>query len=53
LKKLKTVNTDTILVDANLGISYPMQSVVDGHLGIEPLDINWQKYPADGKKGSR
>jgi hypothetical protein len=29
-----------------------MQLVVDGHLGIEPLDINWQKFPADGKNGS-
>jgi hypothetical protein len=39
-----------ILVDANLAISYPMQLVVDGHFGIKPLDIDWQKYPADGKK---
>jgi hypothetical protein len=30
-------NTDTILADANLAIGYPMQSVVDGHLGIELL----------------
>jgi hypothetical protein len=30
-----------------------MQSVVDGHLGIKPLDIDWQKYPADGKNDSR
>jgi hypothetical protein len=33
-------NTDTILADANLAIGYLMQSVVDGHLGIELLDIN-------------
>jgi hypothetical protein len=25
----------------------PLQSVVDGYLGIEQLDIDWQKYPAD------
>jgi hypothetical protein len=24
-----------------------MQSTVDGHLRIDPLDINWQELPAD------
>ncbi len=45
-------DTDIILADANLAIGYPMQLVVDGHLGIEPLDIDWQKFPANGKNGS-
>jgi hypothetical protein len=30
-----------------LSSGYPLQSVVDGYLGIEQLDIDWQKYPAD------
>jgi hypothetical protein len=30
-----------------------LQSVVDGHLGIERLDIDWQKFPADGKNGNQ
>jgi hypothetical protein len=30
-----------------------MQLVVDSHLGNEPLDIHWQKYPADGENGSQ
>jgi hypothetical protein len=33
--------------------SVTMQSVVDGHLGIKPLDISWQKFPTDGKNGSQ
>jgi hypothetical protein len=53
LKKLKTANTDTILADANIGIGYLMQLVVDGHLGNKPLVIDWQKYPSEGKNGSR
>ena len=28
------------VADANLGIGDPMQSVADGHLGIELLDID-------------
>jgi hypothetical protein len=48
-------DTDTILAVANLAIGYPMQLVVDGHLGIKPLgiDCHWQKFPADAKNGSR
>jgi hypothetical protein len=30
-----------------------MQSVADGHLRIELLDIDWHKFPADAKNGSR
>jgi hypothetical protein len=41
------------LAYANLGIGDPMKLVADGHFGIEPLDINWQKLPADGKNDSR
>jgi hypothetical protein len=33
--------------NTNLGIDDPMKQVVDGHLRIELLDINWQKFPAD------
>jgi hypothetical protein len=45
-------DTDTIpiLADANLATGYPMQLVVDGH---QSLDIDWQKFPANGKNGSR
>jgi hypothetical protein len=46
-------NTDTILADANFAIGYPMQSVVYVHIGIELLDIDWQKYAADGKNDRR
>jgi len=41
----------TILADANLAIGNPMQSVVDDHLRIKLLDIDWQKVPANGKNG--
>jgi hypothetical protein len=50
LKKISDLiryDTDTILADANLAIDDPMQSVVDGHLRIEPLYIDWQELPAD------
>jgi hypothetical protein len=30
-----------------------MQSVPDSKVSIEPLDIDWQKFPADAKNGSR
>jgi hypothetical protein len=30
-----------------------MQLVVDGHVSIESLDIDWQKFPANAKNGSR
>jgi hypothetical protein len=53
LKKLRFADTDTILVDSNIAIGYLMQLEVDGHLGIKPLDIDWQKFPADGKNGSQ
>jgi hypothetical protein len=29
-----------------------MQLVVDVDVGIDPLDIDWQKYSADGKNDS-
>jgi flagellar biosynthesis/type III secretory pathway ATPase len=45
--------TDTILADANLAISDPMQSVVDGHLRMESLVIKGKKFPADAKNGSQ
>jgi hypothetical protein len=35
------------IANANLGIGDPMQLVVDGHLIIELLDIDWQKFPAN------
>jgi hypothetical protein len=41
-----------ILADANLATDYPMQLVVVGHLRIDPLDIDCQKFPANGKNGS-
>jgi hypothetical protein len=30
-----------------------MQSVVDGHLRIKLLDINWQELPADANNAYR
>jgi hypothetical protein len=36
-------NTDTDLANLNLGIGYPMQSVIDSKVSIEPLDIDWHK----------
>jgi hypothetical protein len=42
-----------ILADANLAIGDPMQLVVNGHLRIEPLDINWQEFPADASDAYR
>jgi hypothetical protein len=30
-----------------------MPSVVDGRVGIKPIDIDWQKYPAIGKNDSQ
>jgi hypothetical protein len=53
LKKLRLADTDTLLADDNLGIGDPLQLVANGHHGIEPLDINWQTFPADGKNGSQ
>jgi len=35
-------DTNMILADANLG--YPMQSVVDGHLRIEPMAANRSQW---------
>jgi len=46
-------DTDTILANTNLGIGDPMQSVADGKVSIELLDIDWQKFPADAKNASR
>lgn len=46
-------DTDTILADADLAIGDPMQSVVDGHLRIKLLDINWQELPADANNAYR
>ncbi len=45
-------DTNTLLANADLAISYPMQSAVDGHVRINPLDIDWQKFPAIGKNGT-
>jgi hypothetical protein len=30
-----------------------MQSVADSKVSIKLLDIDWQKFPADAKNGSR
>jgi hypothetical protein len=46
-------DTYTILANTNLGIGDPMQSVADGKVSIELLDIDWQKFPADAKNASR
>jgi hypothetical protein len=46
-------DTNTILANTNLGIGDPMQSVADGKVSIELLDIDWQKFPADAKNASR
>jgi hypothetical protein len=35
------------------GIGYPMQSIVNGHLGIELIDINWQELPANANNAYR
>jgi hypothetical protein len=53
VEKLRFADTDTILVDSNIAIGYLMLLVVDSHLGIEPLNIDWQKFPADGKNDSQ
>ncbi len=53
ISDLKRYNTDTISTDANLAIGDPMQSVVDGHLRIELLDIDWQELPADAIDANR
>jgi hypothetical protein len=46
-------DTNTILANANLAIGYPMESVVNGLHGIEPLDIDWQELPADANNAYR
>jgi hypothetical protein len=53
LENLKIIDTDTILADVDLGIGDSMAWVADANIRIEPLIIDWQKYPADGKNGSR
>ncbi len=42
-----------ILADANLAIDYPMPSVVNGNLGIEPLDIDRQELPGYANSACR
>jgi hypothetical protein len=42
-----------ILADANLAIDYPMPSVVNGNLGIEPLDIDRQELPGYANNACR
>jgi hypothetical protein len=51
-KTLKLANADTIEPDANLPIGYPRASIVNAHMTIKLLNINFQKFLADAKNGT-
>jgi hypothetical protein len=51
-KYLKLANADTIVSDAKLPIGYPRAWIVNAHMTIKLLNINFQKLFGNAKNGT-